>query len=55
MMYMYIHIPVPSKKMRKKTFTKTVSGDEAGSVSQRYGSADPGPDPYQIVTDPEDW
>jgi hypothetical protein len=25
----------------------------AGSVSQRYGSADPDTDPYQNVTDPE--
>jgi hypothetical protein len=25
----------------------------AGSVSQRYGSADP--DPYQNVTDPQHW
>jgi hypothetical protein len=28
-----------------------VSGFESGSVSQRYGSADP--DPYQYVTDPQ--
>jgi hypothetical protein len=25
----------------------------AGSVSQRHGSADPDPDPYQKVTDPQ--
>jgi hypothetical protein len=27
----------------------------SGSVSQRYGSADPDADPYQNVTDPEHW
>ncbi len=28
-----------------------------GSISQRYGSEDPGPhpDPYQNVTDPQNW
>jgi hypothetical protein len=25
----------------------------SGSVSQRYGSEDPHPDPYQNVTDPQ--
>ncbi len=29
--------------------------NESGSVSQRYGSEDPDPDPYQNVTDPEHW
>ncbi len=28
-------------------------GSASGSVSQRYGSEDPHPDPYQNVTDPE--
>jgi hypothetical protein len=27
----------------------------SGSVSQRYGSEDPDPDPYQNTTDPEHW
>jgi hypothetical protein len=30
-----------------------IAGSGAGSVSQRYGSADPDPDPYQNVTDPQ--
>ncbi len=29
------------------------AGSKSGSVSERYGSADPNPDPYQIVTDPQ--
>jgi hypothetical protein len=33
------------------------SGTGSGTVSQRFGSADPDahPDPYQNVTDPEPW
>ncbi len=27
----------------------------SGSVSERFGSEDPHPDPYQKVTDPEHW
>jgi hypothetical protein len=27
----------------------------SGSLSQRYGSADPDPDPYQNFTDPQHW
>jgi hypothetical protein len=29
------------------------AGSRSGFVSQRYGSVDPDPDPYQNVTDPE--
>jgi hypothetical protein len=29
------------------------SGSESGSISQRYGSVDPDPDPHQNVMDPE--
>jgi hypothetical protein len=28
---------------------------ESGSTSQRYGSADPHPDPYQNFMDPQHW
>jgi hypothetical protein len=27
----------------------------SGSISQRYGSGDPDPDPHQNVTDPQHW
>jgi hypothetical protein len=30
-------------------------GSTSGSVSQRYGSEDPYPDPHQNVTDPQHW
>ncbi len=30
-------------------------GSAYGSVSQRYGSEDPHPDPYQNVMDPQLW
>jgi hypothetical protein len=30
-------------------------GSASGSVNQRYGSEDPHPDPYQNVTDPQNW
>jgi hypothetical protein len=38
---------------KKKYFTKTSlkKGVGSGSISQRYGSADP--DPHQNVTDPQ--
>ncbi len=32
---------------------KKVVGSGAGSISQRYGSRDPNPDPHQSVTDPQ--
>jgi hypothetical protein len=31
------------------------SGSEPGSINQRHGSADPDPDPHQIVMDPQHW
>ncbi len=31
------------------------SGSESGSISQRYGSADPDPDPQKNVMDPQHW
>jgi hypothetical protein len=31
------------------------SGSESGSITLGYGSADPNPDPYQNVTDPQHW
>jgi hypothetical protein len=34
--------------------TDKIAGTGAGSVSQRYGSADPDPDSYQKVMDPQD-
>jgi hypothetical protein len=39
--------------LRKLTASGAGSGSESGSVSQRYGAADPVPDPYQNVTDPQ--
>jgi hypothetical protein len=30
-------------------------GSASGSVSQKYGSEDPDPHPYQNVTDPQHW
>ncbi len=50
---------VPLKKViSKKTFfvafwSRVGFGSEVGSISQRYGSAVPDPDPYQNVTDPQ--
>ncbi len=41
-------VNVPSKSNSKKR-----PGSEYGSVSQWYGSADP--DPYQNMTDPQQW
>ncbi len=35
-----------------KSMKKGVGGSESGSISQRYGSGDPDPDPHQNVTDP---
>jgi hypothetical protein len=53
-----------SKKTLKKTFSDVFDGilsatdEKTGSgspVSQWYGTADPDPDPYQNVTDPQHW
>jgi hypothetical protein len=45
------------QKVIRKVFVAVVKvADQncrSGSVRQRYGSADPDPDPYQNVTDPE--
>jgi hypothetical protein len=49
---------VISKIIKKNFFICRLEGSltkitGSGSVSQRYGSADP--DPYQNVTDPQHW
>ncbi len=38
-----------------KVTTDENNRTRSGSVSQRYGSVDPDPDPYQYVTDPQHW
>jgi hypothetical protein len=40
---------------RKKYFFESFKSmkKEVGSISQRYGSGDPNPDPHQNVTDPQ--
>ncbi len=41
--------------MKKGVGSVAGSGSEAGSISisQRYGSGEPDPDPHQNVTDPQ--
>jgi hypothetical protein len=41
------------KKIREKKFTLESLKKRVGSISQRYGSGDPDPDPHQNVTDPQ--
>jgi hypothetical protein len=55
----YVNVAAKSNKQKKcgkkNKFLVVIlefTGSESGSVSQRYGSADPDPDPYQNVTDP---
>jgi hypothetical protein len=45
---------VINKKANKFIILKAIT-NIAGSVSPRYGSTDPHPDPYYNVTDPENW
>ncbi len=59
---------VPSKRNKHKNLEKQHyfllavwrslrkrAGSTSGSVSHKYGSEDPHPDPYQYDTDPEHW
>ncbi len=43
------------KPMKKGIVSGVGSGTGYGSITQRYGSGDPDPDPQQNVMDPKHW
>jgi hypothetical protein len=55
-MIMYLRVRY-KRNMKKKIFFASLKSLKKGigSISQRYGSRDPDPDPHQNVTNPQHW